>query len=104
MLFSRGRKRSSCHKKFWGERHEVPGVVSFVSVWAGTGKAMCLAWDLVSCSHITLHICAKVVGKNNKGGRKFVVWSFEMCVLNDRNMLSTFLSWIVLYVVYGSAQ
>ena len=39
--------------------------LSFVSVWAGTGKVICLAWDLVTHSHITLHICAKVV-KNKK--------------------------------------
>ena len=31
--------------------------LSFVSlwVWAGTEKVICLAWDLVSRSHITLH-------------------------------------------------
>ena len=39
--------------------------LSFVSVWAGTGKVICLAWDLVSRSHITLHFGAKIV-KNNK--------------------------------------
>ena len=37
--------------------------LSFVNVWAGTGKVICLAWDLVSRSHITLHFGAKVVGK-----------------------------------------
>ena len=36
---------------------------SFVSVWAGTGKVICLGWDLVSRSHTTLHFCAKVVEK-----------------------------------------
>ena len=36
-----------------------------VSVWAGIGKVMCLAWDLVSRSHITLQFGAKVV-KNKK--------------------------------------
>ena len=40
--------------------------LSFVSVWAGTGKVICLAWDLVSRSYITLHICAKVVKKKKK--------------------------------------
>ena len=37
--------------------------LSFVSVWSGTGKVICLAWDLVSRSPITLNFCAKVVEK-----------------------------------------
>ena len=39
--------------------------LSFVSVWAGTGKVICLAWDVMPRSHITLHFCAKVVKKRN---------------------------------------
>ena len=37
--------------------------LSFVSlwVWMGTEKGICLAWDLVSRSCITLHFSAKAV-------------------------------------------
>jgi len=37
--------------------------LSFVRVRAGTGKVICLAWDLVSRSHITLHLFASVAEK-----------------------------------------
>ena len=43
--------------------------LSFVSlwVWAGTEKVICLAWDLVSRSHITLDFGAKAAKtKQNK--------------------------------------
>ena len=35
----------------------------------GTANAIYLAWDLGSCSYITLHCCAKVVGKKNNALR-----------------------------------
>ena len=47
--------------------HEVPGVVAVpFSVWAGTEKVICLAWDLVTRLHITLHFGAKVAKTKTK--------------------------------------
>ena len=42
--------------------------LSFVSlwVWVGTEKGICLAWDLVSRSRITLHFGAKAVKTKTK--------------------------------------
>ena len=42
--------------------------LSFVSlwVWVGTEKGICLAWDLVSRSRITLHFGAKAVENKTK--------------------------------------
>ena len=49
-----------------------------MSVWAGIGKVICLAWDLVSRSHITLHFGAKLV-KNKK---IIKIKSFEWPMVN----------------------
>ena len=40
--------------------------LSFVSVWAGTEKVICLAWDFMSRSHVTLHLGAKVAMTKQK--------------------------------------
>jgi len=44
--------------------------LSFVSVWAGTEKVICLAWDLVSRSHTTLHFGAKVAKTKTKENQR----------------------------------
>ena len=48
--------------------------LSFVSlwVWVGTEKGICLAWDLVSRSRITLHFGAKTAKK-----QIFLPWSWR---------------------------
>ena len=51
--------------------------LSFVPVWPGTGKVICLTWDLVSRSHIALHFGAKVVKK-----KKDTYWSIDFIVCN----------------------
>ena len=44
--------------------HEIPGVVTVLcECVGGYREGDCLAWDLVSRSHITLHFGAKVVKK-----------------------------------------
>ena len=40
--------------------------LSFASAWARTEKVICLAWDLVSRSHIILHFGAKVAKSKQK--------------------------------------
>ena len=47
--------------------------LSFVSVWAGTGKVICLAWDVVPRSHIILHFCVKVVEKKRNIRKDLVI-------------------------------
>ena len=56
--------------------------LSFVSALTGTGKVTCLAWDLVSPSHITLHFCAKTVlnlpGADNIAMNFVGKWTFHI--------------------------
>ena len=53
--------------------------LSFVSfwVWVGSEKEICLAWDLVSRSRITLHFGAKAVNKKKNGGNSTFIISFD---------------------------
>ena len=44
-------------------KSSVCGCPRCVSVWAGTGKVLYLAWDLNFPSYITWHFCAKAVEK-----------------------------------------
>ena len=46
-----------------------------LSVWVGTEKGVRLAWDLMSRSRITLHLCAKAV-KTKKPRIDFGIFNF----------------------------
>ena len=46
--------------------HEVPGVVAVLCESMGTEKVICLAWDLVSRTHITLYFGEKAEKNKNK--------------------------------------
>ena len=58
-----------------------------MSVWAGTGKVIYLAWDLGSCSYITLHFCAKAVEKKKMTEIKSMQYYFdslEVCLAQNQ--------------------
>ena len=65
--------------------HEFPGIVTVLcECMSGYREGDCLAWDLVSRSHITLHFSAKVVKKNLF---EFIPFQLERFFQKRRNNL-----------------
>ena len=57
--------------------------LSFVSVWAGTEKVICLAWDFMSRSHVTLRLGAKVAMTKQK---HFLQLSVKKVIKSSRSI------------------